>query len=86
MSLTLTASDSLSCVIRQQRNTRWCSEAERDLGPSDRINLHVRTSWAVLGCIEINRGDVFNVLNIDMRWMDTGVIAQPHALNDGSSI
>lgn len=63
------------------KETRRCSEAERDVGPSDRINLHVKTSWAVLGCIEINRGDVFNILNIDMRWMDTGVIAQPHALN-----
>lgn len=63
----------VSDTAAQKHSSEGGSEAERNLGPSHRVNLRVQTSWAVLGCLEMNRADVFNIVNIDMRWMDTGV-------------
>lgn len=51
MSLTLAASDSLSCLI-QRPGKMVVSKAERNLSATKRINCHVKTSWALLVCME----------------------------------
>lgn len=63
MSLTVAASDSLSCLIQRPRNMA-VSKAERDPSTSNRINPHAKTTWALLGCMEINRGGIYNILNL----------------------